>query len=348
MKRAVKATLLLMTFRQQSYVVDALRSCLSQQGVLLEIIASDDASNDGTFEAMQADAEGYAGPHKLVVRCNESNMGMVPHLNLLMSMATGDIIVIAAGDDVSYPHRVAKLLELFDSSPDIYAIYSNAVCITSEGRRIGPLYKAGVAHRDRDWRRIAQEGTARITGCGLAWRREVFDRFGPLPIELQAEDQAIPFRAALLGRIAYLPEPLLDYRQGPASLTHWRRYRKAFLRLSLRDMRQLQQEMTVKNLGDALAMYHDLRQFDVMMGENQDALRELDRRIDQLRTEQAIFSNCSSASLLKSNTFRSAGWVSKFKLVLMACFPVVFLLAKGWLLLWRKGNVSDVYAKRDG
>lgn len=335
MMNAPKTTLLLMSYRQAPYVVEALRACLAQQDVQLEIIASDDASNDGTFESMQAESVGYTGPHRLLVRRNASNMGMIPHLNLLMTMATGDRIVIAAGDDVPHADRVAKLMQVFDSSADIFAVYSNAVCVTPEGATIGLLYNDGEESRDRSWQRIAQEGTASVTGCGLAWRREVFDLFGPLALELKAEDQAIPFRAALLGEIAYCSESLLDYRQSPHSLSYWRRYRAAFLRASFKDMRKFHLQMTSKNLGDVSMMYHDLLSLNSVENRS-NALHKLKARVEQLELEQAVFTGQGIRLLRQSQFFRSKHTVRKLKIGLLAIVPSLFLVAKGALILWRK------------
>lgn len=336
---ARKTTLLLMSYRQAPYVVEALRACLAQQDVQLEIIASDDASNDGTFEAMQAESVGYTGPHRLLVRRNASNMGMIPHLNLLMTMATGDRIVIAAGDDVPHADRVAKLMQVFDSSADIFAVYSNAVCVTPEGATIGLLYNDGEESRDRSWQRIAQEGTAGVTGCGLAWRREVFDLFGPLALELKAEDQAIPFRAALLGEIAYCSESLLDYRQSPHSLSYWRRYRGAFLRASFKDMRKFHLQMTSKNLGDVLMMYRDLKSFnDQKCGRG--VLDKLGSRVEQLELEQAIFEGHGIKPVLKSQYFSTAPVSKKLKIGLLSIAPSLFLVAKGVLIMWRNRSLG--------
>jgi hypothetical protein len=52
-----------------------------------------------------------------------------------------------------------------------------------------------------------------ITGASNAWRRKVFDVFGPLRPDLVFEDRVIAFRAALLGEIRHVPEPLVYYRR---------------------------------------------------------------------------------------------------------------------------------------
>jgi hypothetical protein len=53
-----------------------------------------------------------------------------------------------------------------------------------------------------------------LIGASLGWDRAVFDVFGPLPAPVLVEDRPIAFRASLLGEIAWIEEPLLDYRAG--------------------------------------------------------------------------------------------------------------------------------------
>jgi hypothetical protein len=58
----------------------------------------------------------------------------------------------------------------------------------------------------------ATEGLA-VHGATHAWRRVVFDVFGPLPEGVTFEDHAIAFRSSLLGHIRYLDSVLIRYRQ---------------------------------------------------------------------------------------------------------------------------------------
>jgi hypothetical protein len=58
-----------------------------------------------------------------------------------------------------------------------------------------------------------------VLGAGLAIRRSLLDAFPPLD-DGAFEDTLLPFRAALLGRVGYAPEPLVRYRRHPGNVTH--------------------------------------------------------------------------------------------------------------------------------
>ena len=54
------ASMLLIAYNQQFTIADAIRGALAQTYSPLEIVVSDDASNDTTLAAMQAALAGYA------------------------------------------------------------------------------------------------------------------------------------------------------------------------------------------------------------------------------------------------------------------------------------------------
>ena len=64
--KPIQASVLLLTYNQEAYVTDAFESLLDQNEEALEIVVSDDASSDATWERLTAIAEKYTGPKRLV------------------------------------------------------------------------------------------------------------------------------------------------------------------------------------------------------------------------------------------------------------------------------------------
>ena len=83
-------SMLLIAYRQPDTIARAIRAALAQTYSPLEIIASDDASDDATFEAMQAALAGYQGPHRIVLNRNSTNLGIGAHLSHLVGMSSGE------------------------------------------------------------------------------------------------------------------------------------------------------------------------------------------------------------------------------------------------------------------
>lgn len=209
-------SILLIAYRQRETIGEALQGALSQTWQPLEIIASDDASADGTWEALCAAAEGYAGPHRLVLNRNERNLGIGAHLSHLASQARGELLLVAAGDDVSLPQRAERVVQAWLANgrrPDLIA--APLVDIDAEGRVHGELRPDDLGR----WKHAADWVAHRpyVIGAGQAWARRLIERFGPLPEGVVAEDLVMVFRAIVSGGAISLDEPLVRYRRGGIS-----------------------------------------------------------------------------------------------------------------------------------
>jgi glycosyltransferase involved in cell wall biosynthesis len=210
-----RVTLGLLTYRQELFVQHALRSALAQTYASLEIVVCDDASPDRTFELACAQARSYEGSHTLKLHRNERNLG-IGNFNRLMELATGDLIVIAHGDDISMPERVARLVAAWRKT-GASMVTSNAIVIDEQGHKLGYTLAPGATPANRlvD---IAERGwNQSLWGAALAWHREVFDIFGPLDVDRSAvtSDWILPFRAAAIRGIHYVDAPLVLIRQHP-------------------------------------------------------------------------------------------------------------------------------------
>lgn len=213
-------TFALITYNQSAFVAEAVRGALTQTYTPLEIILSDDCSPDDTFQIMQALAAEYRGPHTLIVRQTPRNLGLIGHINNIMQVASGELVVIAAGDDISLPERAERLCtEYLASGRRAHSIFSNAIWIDEAGREMNLLHKQPVPPEDLTLPNYAARHVpALVNGATQAWSKAVFDFFGPIDPSLGAEDIVIPFRAALLGQIRYIHTPLVRYRRDSGRL----------------------------------------------------------------------------------------------------------------------------------
>jgi glycosyltransferase involved in cell wall biosynthesis len=203
---ALSASILLLCYKDAPYIRDALQSALAQT-VPCEIVVSNDGSDDGTYELAQAMVADYRGPHRISVRRNERNLGVAAHVNAAVPLTHGKIVVMMAGDDISYPHRVATILEAFRRRPQAMVLGSDFDGIDETGRPIEVSFR----------QRPELFGLDYYVSVGRLIGREVFERFGPIhgPIE----DNALSLRGALLGECLNLRQPLIQYRQHPNSVS---------------------------------------------------------------------------------------------------------------------------------
>jgi len=217
------ATFILLTFRQQEFVRAAVESALAQTYEPLEIIISDDCSEDETFTIVESVVRDYRGPHQVSCYRNPENLGLVAHVNLLNQRARGELIIAAAGDDISMPERTSVLMAEFERGRGaIHSIHSAVWQMDAQGRDIkrwAPPLQDGPADPVDIARRYAL-----IVGASHAWSRRVFEVFGPIVFPRAYEDLVIAFRSALLGGLHYIDKPLVRYRVGNGlSTISWQR-----------------------------------------------------------------------------------------------------------------------------
>lgn len=202
----------LLCYNQEKYVADAVAAALAQEGPPLEIILSDDHSTDGTFRIMQEVASGYQGPHKVTVRRNETNLGFIPHFNAIFGLCSGDVIIVAWGDDVSTSDRALKVREVFDTR-DAWLLHSHATCIDLEGNEVPRTYLGADLIKGASLSTVAVSG-ALFVGATGAYSRRLVEKYGPISNPRAYEDLVYGFRATLEGGVHFIDQPLVRYRIG--------------------------------------------------------------------------------------------------------------------------------------
>lgn len=227
-------TFALFAYNQEKYIRDAVEGAFSQTYSPLEIILSDDCSTDKTFEIMTEMVKNYKGGNSVIVRKNANNCGLISHINEVMKIVTGELIVAAAGDDISFPYRTQKIVEEYmNSNRNAYSIYSNAIWIDENNFKMNVQRKKKPNKHSLQLIGLTKENQIGIvTGATHAFQKKVFDYFGPLNKNIGAEDTIIPFRSALLGEILYIDECLIYYRRDEERL------RKGEKKYSLQNYRQ--------------------------------------------------------------------------------------------------------------
>ena len=273
-----------LAYRQEQFIREAVEGAFGQTYSPLEIILSDDCSPDRTFAIMQEMADSYAGPHRIILNRNPKNLGIGAHVNRCMELASGEWIVAAAGDDISLPERTVRLAERWIiSGGDLKLVYSDyftmqqatgELCRTNTGKttqELEPVY-------------LCRNHFAGVTGASNSWHKDLFSFFGPMQNNVVFEDRVLAFRAALLGTMQHLSEPLMHYRR------HGENTVEMFHR---RDVRE-----THKMIGCLICVYEnnalDLSVFERAHPEKRDLVRacrrEMKHKLAKLKAYDQIMS----------------------------------------------------------
>ena len=167
-------------------------------------------------------ASGYRGPHKVSTIRNSRNLGGTDHGIARGREASGEIVVGAAGDDVSEPERTSRIVDAFKSDSNAGAVFS-AVSIIDETSKTIAAYAKRPLHgvKPRIFLDKPNSETV-IQGCSAAYKRWVFD----IPLSTgrhsYAEDIIFSFYLNILeSEILYIDAPLVRYRTHSAAASNY-------------------------------------------------------------------------------------------------------------------------------
>jgi glycosyltransferase involved in cell wall biosynthesis len=234
-----RVTFYVLGHEQEATLREACLGALEQDYPNLELIFSDNGSTDRSFAIMREVAAGYRGPHAVRLNRNERNIGVIPHVNLVMSLASGELVVVSHGDDVSVPERTRALVDAWLASGRAAGAVHSAITLVDEqrrelGRREPPV--RAVPAGSADAYALSKQ---LVVGAASAWSRRVLEPFGPIASAEAWDDLVFAFRALLTGPIAYVDRPLVRYRlggmstrpsgSGPAVWASWARRKLAVL-----------------------------------------------------------------------------------------------------------------------
>lgn len=220
------ASLFVTGYNQADTIREALEGALAQTWRPLDLLFSDDASSDATFDIMREVAERHQGREdeglSVRVRRSARNGGLVDHVNRATAVCRGGLIAMAGGDDISRPDRVARLVEAWEASGPpggrALLLHSAAEVIDEAGRPIGRRGTREALLGQVSAAQVMRTEAAAL-GAAMAWDRRLFDIFGPIPASTPNEDILLTFRATMLGPVIFVDDTLIRWRAGGISWT---------------------------------------------------------------------------------------------------------------------------------
>ncbi len=106
-------TVAMVTYNSEKYVDVAIQSVLSSSYTNFELIISDDASTDNTWNIIQSYKDKRIRAYQ-----NETNITEYPNRNKCIDLAKGKYFIFIDGDDILYPHGLENYVFYFEQAPD--------------------------------------------------------------------------------------------------------------------------------------------------------------------------------------------------------------------------------------
>ena len=213
----MRCSVALCTYNGARFLPAQLESILGQNRRPDEMIVSDDASTDGTWEIVRRFAE--QAPFPVRVSRQEVNVGVTRNFESAIRHCDGDWIALSDQDDVWYADKLRVLESALAGDPQAGIVFTDADVVDEDLR---PLSHSlwDTADFDEKKRQQARRGSLFdvllwrnvITGATMAFRAGVRDVVLPIP-DGWVHDGWIGLIAAATGPVAMVEQPLIKYRQ---------------------------------------------------------------------------------------------------------------------------------------
>lgn len=201
-----RVSVIVPTYNRAHMLTEAIDSILGQTFGDFELIVVDDFSLDNTEDAIKS----YADKR---IRCfkNQSNRIIAANRNYGISKAQGEYIAFCDDDDLWYPEKLEKCLEVFEQDKDIILVCHDeevvrdgkTIRVSTYGPYVEPMYYNLLLKGNclgTSTVVVAKEALLRVGG------------FDENPDFVGVEDYDLWVRLALMGKFYFLHEILSEYR----------------------------------------------------------------------------------------------------------------------------------------
>lgn len=218
------------TYNGEKFLRGQLDSIYNQTYKNIEVVVTDDCSNDGTINIL----EEYTSKYGLRYFINDKNLGLTKNFEKAMSLCKGELIALADQDDIWLP---SKLETLVNEIGGFTLIYSSSYLTDEENTFIDEPYITidESEFRFRENSKQTRQLIARnwVISHAMLFKQDLLQWALPIPPGFYYHDAWLAIVASKLNGIRFLNKCLMYYRRHSSSLTY--KDREASKPTSLRD-----------------------------------------------------------------------------------------------------------------
>lgn len=207
--------ILLATYNGEKYLKEQIDSILNQSYKNINLIISDDCSKDKTPQIL----EEYSKKDKRIkIIIQKENLGVVKNIEFLLKQVKSPYYMLADQDDYWLSEKVEKSLKILkNNNADLvfgdlevvdknlntmYKSFNDYMLLSRKINKYIDSYKVNYLYNC-------------VTGCTVLSKKETIEKILPLPTNSKylIHDHWIGLMASLNGKLAYMPEKYIKYRQ---------------------------------------------------------------------------------------------------------------------------------------
>ena len=201
-----------------TFLPKAVESVLTQSDVAVEIIVSDNASTDGTYEYATEMARNRANVR---VYRNKTNIGHLANINMFKSYITAPFYMFLCSDDVLLDSTALKCaVDVMQAHPDVMSVYCDMDYIDAKDRLLArrKFRQEGVFDAGEVLKRSVISNR-NLFGIPLLHRSAVATKVAYPEDQFYVGDLYHSARVAESGRVYHLPRGFIGNRYTGKNLT---------------------------------------------------------------------------------------------------------------------------------
>lgn len=212
-------SIMIPTYNQRQYIEQAVKSALAQDYPNLEVIVSDDSTNDDTRYIL----EPYFSDNRFRYSKNERSLGRVGNYRkLLNELANGEWVVMLDGDDYYIDDQyISKAMTVAGSDKDIILVGA-AVKTTDEATQESKVYGLGKEDFIIDGKLIFTVYRALPNHQTDIYVKKLAQQLNFYRHPSTGSDSESLFRLCLHGKVAYIAREVAVWRIHDSNTTYTR------------------------------------------------------------------------------------------------------------------------------
>lgn len=208
-----KVDILLATYNGGEYITEQIDSILNQTHKEFRLLISDDGSTDETREILNKYKQ---KDNRIEVFMQEKNLGVVKNFEFLLKKVEAKYYMFSDQDDIWKETKIEKSLTKIKEGFDL--VYSDLEVVDENLNVIYDSYwkLKGISNKIKKYNNFESLYLNNfVTGCTVISKKELINSFLPLPntSKFVLHDYWISLIISQNGKIAYVEEPLIKYRQ---------------------------------------------------------------------------------------------------------------------------------------
>lgn len=206
--------ILLATYNGEKYLKPQLDSILSQSYSNFRLLISDDGSTDKTKSILK---EYSKKDNRIVLFFQKENLGIIKNFEFLLKKVEAKYYMFSDQDDIWKENKIEKSIKTLEETEsdlvysDLEVVDENLKVIYESYWKLKGIYKK--IKKYNNFKSLYLNNF--VTGCTILSKKDLINKFLPLPkaSKYVLHDYWIPLILSQTGKITYIEEPLIKYRQ---------------------------------------------------------------------------------------------------------------------------------------